>query len=112
MPNWQDLLEALCALGLLWVLYEWAKAMTAAIQPGMNGVQKRTTVVVHMLRASLISAVMCAATWLATLTGHVTHSSAVAASLFCATAFTLMLIYLAAISGWAAYTRCRGIDTL
>jgi hypothetical protein len=36
----------------------------------------------------------------------------VAASLFCATAVTLMLIYLAAISGWAAYTRCRGIDTL
>ncbi|HGF4014031.1 hypothetical protein [Burkholderia cenocepacia] len=106
------MLKALCALCLLWVLYEWAKAMTAAIQPGLNGVEKRTTVVVHMLRASLVSAVMCAATWLATLTGHVTHSSAVAGSLFCATAVTLMLIYLAAVYGWAAYTHRRGIDTL
>ncbi|WP_175011454.1 hypothetical protein [Burkholderia lata] len=105
--HWQDVLKAICGLGLLWVLFEWCKALAAMMGQKLVGVEKRTMVVVHLLRASVISAAMCVAVWILAIGGAATHSSGVAATVFCCIVTALFGVYLAVIYGAAALRRRR-----
>lgn len=107
MMHWQDVLKATCALGLLWVILEWRKALGAMMDPKSAGVKKRTKVVLHLLRASAISAAMCIAVSILSIGGAVTHSSAVAALLFFGVVAVVFGIYLAVIYGPALLAHLR-----
>lgn len=103
--HWQDVLKATCGLGLLWVLLEWSKALVTMMSPELKGVEKRTQVVVHLVRASAISAAMCGAVWILTIGDFVTRSSALAASLFFGFTVAALGVYLAVVYGTAALSR-------
>lgn len=103
--HWQDFLKATCALGVLWVLLEWSKALVTVMDTKIQGVEKRTQVVVHLVRASAISAAMCLAVWMSTIRNFVTHSSALAASYFFGIVAVTLGTYLAIIYGAAALSR-------
>lgn len=97
--HWQDVLKATCGLGVLWVVLEWSKALMTMMSPKVEGIEKRTQVVIHLVRSSALSGALCIAVWILSLGVFVTRSSALAASLLFGFTVLALGVYLAVIYG-------------